>query len=53
MSERYTTGKPPADQLLMQKRFQSLGHDFHIVESADEAGQEEWNNLIERIQDES
>ena len=30
------TGKPSADQLLMQKRFQALGHDFHIVKSVDE-----------------
>ena len=30
------TGKPSADQLLMQRRFQSLGHDFHIVKSVDE-----------------
>ena len=27
------TGKPSADQFLMQKRFQALGHDFHIVKS--------------------
>lgn len=31
-----TQSKVSPHQLLMQKRFQSLGHDFHIVKSVDE-----------------
>lgn len=32
-------GKPSADQLLMQKRFRALGHEYHIVRSVEDVAQ--------------
>jgi len=33
---KQATGHPSADQLLMQKRFALLGHEYHIVRSLDD-----------------
>ena len=30
------SGRPSADQILMKKRFESLGHEYHVVRSVDE-----------------
>lgn len=33
------TGRPSADQILMKKRFESLGHEYHVVRSVEEVKQ--------------
>ena len=33
---KQSTGRPSADQLLMQKRFALLGHEYYIVRSLEE-----------------
>ena len=33
---KQSAGRPSADQLLMQKRFALLGHEYHIVRSLEE-----------------
>jgi hypothetical protein len=30
------SGRTSADQLVMKKRFESLGHEYHVVKSLDE-----------------